>query len=75
MQIKRDRQKTKAVQGNIDPCAFAGRRDWEESSGHIIKGEKRKRTLFNLEHGILPETPVKNAIAAVEAVHKYSKWR
>lgn len=66
-----------AVQGNLDPCALflphdqIGKRVKEilnrakDAPGHI----------FNLGHGILPETPVENVIAMVDAVHKYSKHR
>jgi uroporphyrinogen decarboxylase len=64
-----------AVQGNIDPCALFLP---EEEIGKkvqdiLLKGKSAKGHIFNLGHGILPETPVKNAIAAVEAVHKYSR--
>ncbi len=62
------------VQGNLDPCAlFLSREEIEERVKDILwKGEAAKGHIFNLGHGILPETPVENAIALVEAVHKYS---
>ncbi|MDI6745313.1 MAG: uroporphyrinogen decarboxylase [Thermodesulfovibrionales bacterium] len=67
--------KKAAVQGNLDPCAlFSSGEELEKKIQDIlIKAENAKGHIFNLGHGILPETPVKNAIAAVEAVHKYSK--
>ncbi|MEW6418304.1 MAG: uroporphyrinogen decarboxylase [Nitrospirota bacterium] len=63
------------VQGNLDPCAlFLPREKIEERVKDILwKGEAAKGHIFNLGHGILPETPVENAIAMVEAVHKYGK--
>ncbi|MEW6215816.1 MAG: uroporphyrinogen decarboxylase [Nitrospirota bacterium] len=63
------------VQGNLDPCAlFLPREKIEERVKDILwKGEAAKGHIFNLGHGILPETPVENAIALVEAVHKYGK--
>jgi uroporphyrinogen decarboxylase len=62
------------VQGNLDPCAlFLSREEIEERVKDILwKGEAAKGHIFNLGHGILPETPVENAIALIEAVHKYS---
>jgi uroporphyrinogen decarboxylase len=62
------------VQGNLDPCAlFLSREEIEERVKDILwKGEAAKGHIFNLGHGILPETPVENAISLVEAVHKYS---
>lgn len=64
-----------SVQGNLDPCAlFLPKEKIEDKVKEILwKGEFAKGHVFNLGHGILPETPVENAIAMVEAVHKYSK--
>ncbi|MBI5188469.1 MAG: uroporphyrinogen decarboxylase [Nitrospirae bacterium] len=63
------------VQGNLDPCAlFLPKEKIEEKVKDILwKGESAKGHIFNLGHGILPETPVENVIAMVEAVHKYGK--
>lgn len=64
-----------AVQGNLDPCAlFLPKEKIRERVQDILwKGEFAKGHIFNLGHGILPETPVENAITMVEAVHKYSR--
>ena len=63
-----------AVQGNLDPCAlFLPKEKIEERVSMILKkGSHAKGHIFNLGHGILPETPVENAIAMVEAVHRFS---
>jgi uroporphyrinogen decarboxylase len=63
------------VQGNLDPCAlFLSKEEIEERVKDILwKGETARGHIFNLGHGILPETPVENAIALVEAVHKYGQ--
>jgi uroporphyrinogen decarboxylase len=64
-----------AVMGNLDPvtlCADASvvraqaRRILERAGG-------KNGHIFNLGHGILPETPVDNVIALVEAVHEMSR--
>jgi uroporphyrinogen decarboxylase len=39
----------------------------------LFKAERAKGHVFNLGHGILPETPVENVIAMVDAVHKYGR--
>jgi uroporphyrinogen decarboxylase len=36
----------------------------------VEKGRAAKGHVFNLGHGILPMTPVENAVAVVEAVHE-----
>jgi uroporphyrinogen decarboxylase len=61
------------IQGNLDPCAlFLPREKLEERVKEILwKGEAAKSHIFNLGHGILPQTPVENVIAMVESVHTY----
>jgi len=63
------------VQGNLDPCAlFLSQEELEERIKDVLwKGEAAKGHIFNLGHGILPDTPVENVIAMVEAVHRYGK--
>lgn len=63
------------VQGNLDPCAlFLPKEKLEERVKDILwKGETARGHIFNLGHGILPQTPVENVIAMVEAVHTYGR--
>ncbi len=63
------------IQGNLDPCAlFLPKEKIEERVKDILwKGETAKGHIFNLGHGILPQTPVENVMAVVEAVHKYGR--
>lgn len=63
-----------AVQGNLDPYAlFLPKERLEDRVKDILaKGESAKGHIFNLGHGIFPEAPLENAIALVEAVHKFS---
>ncbi|NCO66982.1 MAG: uroporphyrinogen decarboxylase [Nitrospirae bacterium CG_4_10_14_0_8_um_filter_41_23] len=67
--------KKMVIQGNLDPCElFLPKEKLEERIKDILwKGESAKGHIFNLGHGVLPETPVENVIAMVEAVHKYGK--
>ena len=63
------------VQGNLDPCAlFLPKEILEERVKDILwKGETAQGHIFNLGHGILPQTPVENVVAMVEAVHTFGK--
>ena len=63
------------LQGNLDPCVLYG-------PSSLIRQEVKKILegfgpgtghIFNLGHGILPDTPVGSAVAMVEAVHEESK--
>ena len=67
--------KNVVVQGNLDPCElFLSKEKLEDRVKDILwKGESAKGHIFNLGHGVLPETPVESVIALVEAVHKYGK--
>jgi uroporphyrinogen decarboxylase len=63
-----------AVQGNLDPVAlFASPKEIKKRVADILRrAANRPGHIFNLGHGILPETPVSHVIAMVEAVHELS---
>jgi uroporphyrinogen decarboxylase len=63
------------VMGNLDPVSlFANPDHLREQAGLILKqAGGRAGHIFNLGHGILPETPVENVIALVDAVHELSQ--
>lgn len=63
-----------AVMGNLDPVTlFAGPELVRQHAKKILdEAANRPGHVFNLGHGILPETPVDNVIALVEAVHELS---
>lgn len=65
------------VQGNLDPCAlFLPKEKIDDRVKDILwKGDAAKGHIFNLGHGVLPQTPVENVIALVEAVHTYGSKR
>jgi len=47
-----------AVQGNLDPIALiAGGKALADAASHILKETKNVPFIFNLGHGVLPETP------------------
>ncbi len=61
----------KAVQGNLDPvCLFAPRQAVLHKAAEVLEAAKgRTGHIFNLGHGILPNTPVDNVRALVDFVH------
>jgi uroporphyrinogen decarboxylase len=65
----------RAVQGNLDPVAlFAPRAELERRVKIILQqAANRPGHIFNLGHGILPETPVENVKALAEMVHEFSR--
>ena len=65
------------IQGNLDPVVLLGPVDRiEKEVRRILDGaEGRPGHIFNLGHGILPETPVDNVARLVDAVHQYSTGR
>jgi uroporphyrinogen decarboxylase len=64
-----------AVQGNLDPAAlFASWDQLETRARHVLdQAGGRAGHIFNLGHGILPETPIENVRRLVDFVHEYSK--
>jgi uroporphyrinogen decarboxylase len=63
-----------AIQGNLDPVILLSSQDLIEKEVKRILHEAGGRPghVFNLGHGILPNTPVENVAALIEAVHEYS---
>jgi uroporphyrinogen decarboxylase len=63
-----------AVQGNLDPVLLFA--DWTEIKPRAAEILRRARGrpghIFNLGHGILPETPVQNVKALAKFVQEYS---
>ena len=63
-----------AVQGNLDPVLLFA--DWKEIKPRaeeiLRRAGGRPGHIFNLGHGILPETPVENVKALAKFVQEYS---
>jgi uroporphyrinogen decarboxylase len=64
-----------AVMGNFDSIALFTAPDVIRQRAKAILDQAAKRPghIFNLGHGILPETPVENVVALVDAVHELSQ--
>lgn len=64
----------KAIQGNLDPVVLLTNpaEIRRRAKGILDQAAGRPGHIFNLGHGVLPETPVENAIALVDAVHELS---
>ena len=63
-----------AVQGNLDPVLLFA--DWKELKARatdiLKRAAGRPGHIFNLGHGILPETPVENVKALTKFVQEHS---
>jgi uroporphyrinogen decarboxylase len=63
-----------AVQGNLDPVVLFA--DWKEikprAENILRRAQGRPGHIFNLGHGILPETPVDNVKALAKFVQEHS---
>jgi uroporphyrinogen decarboxylase len=64
-----------AVQGNFDSIALFTTPEVvrRRAKDVLDRAANRPGHIFNLGHGILPETPVENVVALVEAVHELSQ--
>ena len=63
-----------AIQGNLDPVLlFADQKTLRERAHEVLRrAAGRPGHIFNLGHGILPETPVENVKALVQFVREYA---
>ncbi|MBN2021643.1 MAG: uroporphyrinogen decarboxylase [Pirellulales bacterium] len=63
----------RAVQGNLDPAVLLTHPEVIRRQAREIleQAAGRRGHIFNLGHGVLPDTPLENAVALVEAVHEW----
>jgi len=65
----------RAVQGNLDPVLlFADRETLLRKTRELLERVGgRPGHIFNLGHGVLPETPVDNVLALIDFVHEFGQ--
>lgn len=63
----------RGLQGNLDPAVLLADIDTirREATRVLRQAEGRPGYIFNLGHGVLPETPVDHVRALVDIVHEY----
>jgi uroporphyrinogen decarboxylase len=67
-------QTRRPVQGNLDPLALlAGGAALDQAVDSILRAFSDGPFIFNLGHGVLPETPVENVARLVERVRGTSR--
>ncbi len=65
----------KAVQGNLDPIALFGSKEFirKRTKEIIDRASGRNGHIMNLGHGILQQTPLENAAEFINATHEMSQ--
>jgi uroporphyrinogen decarboxylase len=60
------------VQGNLDPLVLvAGGAVLDEAIDHTLNGFKNRPHIFNLGHGIVPQTPIAHVERLIERVKAF----
>ena len=63
-------------QGNLDPYLLVEGGDiMIKEINNVLVEMKNNSFIFNLGHGILPQTPVRNVFKLVETIRKFQKSR
>ena len=63
-----------SFQGNLDPMKLVvGGNEMKTSVNSILEDMNEKNFIFNLGHGILPETPVINVHKAIDQIRQFKK--
>jgi uroporphyrinogen decarboxylase len=58
-----------ALQGNLDPLALvSGGSSLRDEAGIVLAALRGRPSVFNLGHGIVPQTPTEHVAALVEQV-------
>ena len=65
-------QKTKIIQGNLSPkILYNGGKRLDKEIEKTLRRFSNKPFIFNLSHGIMPGTPIKNVKRLVTMIRKY----
>ena len=64
----------RAIQGNLDPMVLLSNPDNIRAQASAILSQARGRRghIFNLGHGVLPQTPVESVLALIDAVKSHT---
>ena len=66
----------RGIQGNLDPLVLlADRKAIQRTARAFAQAAGRPGHIFNLGHGVLPQTPVDHVLALVDAVHELGPAR
>jgi uroporphyrinogen decarboxylase len=67
----------RGIQGNLDPAVLLGPPDLVRARALDVlrRAGGRPGHIFNLGHGVLPETPLENLQLLVETVHQWEPAR
>lgn len=67
------KEKEITIQGNLDPIALIeGGRKMEKKIIEVLEKFRKNDHIFNLSHGILPKTGIKNVEKLIELVRGYN---
>lgn len=73
MRFAKQLQQQGAVQGNLDPVRLiAGGSALDDGIDEILEGLGNGPLIFNLGHGITPQTPIKNVERMIEKVRSWN---
>jgi uroporphyrinogen decarboxylase len=63
-----------SIQGNLDPAALLGSRETivRKVNSVLHRAGHRPGHIFNLGHGLLPQTPIDSVETVIETVHRYA---
>jgi uroporphyrinogen decarboxylase len=66
-----------SIQGNLDPAALLGSPDFivRKVNSVLHRAGHRNGHIFNLGHGLLPQTPLDSVELVIETVHRYASAR
>ncbi|MBX7145797.1 MAG: uroporphyrinogen decarboxylase [Alphaproteobacteria bacterium] len=63
------------IQGNLDPLLLVtGGTSMEEETINILNTFSKRKFIFNLGHGVLPETPIDHMARLCQLIRQYKKY-